>query len=156
MGSPETRPHRGDSLERGIQVSARLWLSAREGEYVFWGVDERDCAQREGGKTGLGFSPLVAEAWTVPLPAYVAEPLEVYMNGVPQTPGTDYVVRGRVLEFTKPLAQEGRLGFIRWASIFLGIAGTYRKHDSVDVIYEAGGRRQVAAGLPVVPPARPT
>lgn len=78
------------------------------------------------------------------------------MNGVPQTPGTDYIVRGRVLEFRKPLAQEGRLGFIRWASIFLGVAGTYRKHDSVDVIYEAGGSRQVAAGLPVVPPAHPT
>ena len=117
------------------------------------GVGERDGAQREGGKTSLGFGPAVAEAWTVPLPDYVPEPLQVYVNGVQQTPGTDYVVRGRLLEFTKPLAQEGRLGFIRWASIFLGIAGTYRKHDSVDVIYEAGGRRQVAAGLPVVPPA---
>jgi hypothetical protein len=94
----------------------------------------------------------VAEAWTVPLPDYVANPLEVYVNGVRQTSGTDYVLCGRVLEFRKPLAQEGRLGFIRWASIFLGIAGTYRKHDSVDVIYESGGRRQVAAGLPVVPP----
>ena len=152
MGSPETRPHRADSLERGIQVSPLLWLSAGEGEYVFWGVGERDCAQREGGKSSLGFGPAVAEAWTVPLPDYVADPLEVYVNGVPQRPGTDYAVRGRVLEFTKPLAQEGRLGFIRWASIFLGIAGTYRKHDSVDVIYELGGRRQVAAGLPVVPP----
>ena len=127
-------------------------MSAREGEYVFWGVRERDCAQREGGKTSLGFGPAVAEAWTVPLPDYVADPLEVYVNGVRQTPGADYVVRGRVLEFPKPLAQEGRLGFIRWASMFLGIAGTYRKHDSVDVIYEAGGRRHVAAGLPVVAP----
>jgi hypothetical protein len=97
----------------------------------------------------------VAEAWTVPLPDYVAKPFEVYLNGVLQTPGNDYVVRGRVLEFTKPLAQEGRLGLIRWASIFFGIAGTYRKHDSVDVIYEAGGRRQVAAGLPVLAPDTP-
>ena len=129
-----------------------MWLSAGEGEYVFWGVGERDCAQREGGKSSLGFGPAVAEAWTVPLPDYVADPLEVYVNGVPQRPGTDYAVRGRVLEFPKPLAQEGRLGFIRWASMFLGIAGTYRKHDSVDVIYEAGGRRHVAAGLPVVAP----
>ncbi|HYM64534.1 MAG TPA: hypothetical protein VES61_07630 [Gaiellaceae bacterium] len=97
----------------------------------------------------------MAEAWTVPLPDYVAKPLEVYVNGVLQTPANDYVLRGRVLEFTKPLAQEGKLGPIRWASIFLGIAGTYRKHDSVDVIYEAGGSRQVAAGLPVIPPDAP-
>ncbi|MGI8606199.1 MAG: hypothetical protein ACR2L0_03450 [Gaiellaceae bacterium] len=97
----------------------------------------------------------MAEAWTVPLPDYVVEPLEVYVNGVLQTPATDYVLRGRVLEFAKPLAQEGRLGFIRWASIFLGVAGTYRKHDSVDVIFEAAGGRQVAPGLPVVPPERP-
>ena len=93
----------------------------------------------------------MAEAWTVPLPDYVAEPLEVYVNGVPQTPWTDYVVRGRVLEFTKPLAQEGRLGFIRWASIFLGIAGTYRQNDSVDVVYDTGSRRVVASGLPLIP-----
>lgn len=115
---------------------------------------ERDGAQREG-EDSLGFGASVAEAWTVPLPDYVAKPLEVYVNGVLQTPANDYVLRGRVLEFTKPLAQEGKLGPIRWASIFLGIAGTYRKHDSVDVIYEAGGSRQVAAGLPVIPPDAP-
>jgi hypothetical protein len=32
--------------------------------------------------------------------------------------------------------------------MFLGIAGTYRQNDTVDVIYEAGGRRLVASGLP--------
>ena len=35
--------------------------------------------------------------------------------------------------------------------MFLGIAGTYRKNDSVDVVYESGGRRTVATGLPIVP-----
>jgi hypothetical protein len=118
-------------------------------------VAVRETVLSAGGKSSLGFGVAVAEAWTVPLPDYVAEPLEVYVNGVLQTPAEDYVMRGHVLEFTKPLAQEGRLGFIRWASIFLGIAGTYRKHDSVDVIYEAGGRRQVAAGLTVVAPGTP-
>ena len=44
--------------------------------------------------------------------------------------------------------------WLRWASIFLGVAGTYRKHDSVDVIYEVGGRRHVATSLPVAPPGR--
>jgi hypothetical protein len=29
----------------------------------------------------------------------------------------------------------------------LGIAGTYRKDDKVDIAYEAGGRKLVATGL---------
>jgi hypothetical protein len=88
------------------------------------------------------------EASRVALPAAVAFPLEVYVNGVRQERGRDFDVRGRELVFTKPLAHEGRLGFVRWLSIFLGFAGTYRKHDSVDVVYEVGGKRLVAAGLP--------
>ena len=48
--------------------------------------------------------------------------------------------------------REGRLGLLRWASMFFGVAGTYRKNDSVDVVYEAGGRRAVASGLPIIPP----
>jgi hypothetical protein len=92
------------------------------------------------------------ESWTVPLPAEAEEPFEVFVNGVRQEPGVDYSVSGRVLRFTKPLAREGRLGLLRWASMFLGVAGTYRKNDSVDVVYESGGRRTVAAGLPIIPP----
>jgi hypothetical protein len=81
----------------------------------------------------------------------VSEPFEVYVNGVLQQPGADYAVDGRVLRFLRPLAQEGKLGFWRWASITLGVAGTYRKHDSVDVVYTAGGRRAVATGLKPLP-----
>jgi hypothetical protein len=92
------------------------------------------------------------DAWTVPLPAEVEPPFEVFVNGVRQEPGADYVLSGRELRFAKPLAREGRLGPIRWLSMFLGIAGTYRKNDSVDVVYEAGGRRTVVAGLPIIPP----
>jgi hypothetical protein len=29
--------------------------------------------------------------------------------------------------------------------MLLGIAGTYRKHETVDVIYDVGGRRTVAS-----------
>jgi hypothetical protein len=95
------------------------------------------------------------EAWRVVLPPDVTEPFEVFVNGVPQRRGADYEVRGRELHFAKPLAKEGRLGPLRWLSIFLGVAGTYRKNDSVDVVYQAGGRRTVAAALPIIPPTRP-
>jgi hypothetical protein len=95
------------------------------------------------------------EAWIVPLPSSVQEPFEVFVNGVRQEPGVDYGVRGRELRFDKPLAKEGRLGTMRWLSIFLGVAGTYRKNDSVDVVYELGGRRTVATALPIIPPRGP-
>jgi hypothetical protein len=95
------------------------------------------------------------EVWSVPLPAGVTEPYEVFVNGVRQEPGVDYSAFGDVLRFSRPLAREGRLGLLRWASMFFGVAGTYRKNDSVDVVYEAGGKRVVASGLPIIPPAGP-
>ncbi len=109
-----------------------------------------------GVQDGLGFGGAVAEAWTVSLPEGVSRPLEVYVNGVRQEVGVDYDVAPGVLRFRRPLAQEGRLGWLRWTSIFLGVAGTYRKHDSVDVIYEVAGRRHVATGLRVLPPGAKT
>ena len=87
----------------------------------------------------------------VQLPADVAVPFEVFVNGVPQHEGSDFEVRGGTLVFDKRLAQEGRLGFWRWLSLFLGVAGTYRQNDSVDVVYEVDGQRVVATGLPLVP-----
>ncbi len=95
----------------------------------------------------------MAEAWIVPLPRDVREPFQVYVNGVPQARGVDYELDGRALRFAKPLAREGRLGALRWLSMFLGVAGTYRKNDSVDVVYEVAGMRRVASGLPIVPPS---
>jgi hypothetical protein len=88
------------------------------------------------------------EASRVALPHAVDTPLDVYVNGVRQEPGRDYRMVGRELVFERPLEQEGRLGPIRWLSIFLGFAGTYRKHDTVDVVYEVDGRKLVASGLP--------
>jgi hypothetical protein len=83
----------------------------------------------------------------VELPPAVPEEFEVFVNGVRQEPGVDYRVQGRTLVFTRQLHQEGKLGAARWTSIFLGVAGTYRKHDTVDVVYERGGRKTVATGL---------
>ncbi len=81
----------------------------------------------------------------------MTRPFEVYTNGVPQHEGTDYVVRDGCLYFDRELKQEGSLGLMRWTSIVLGIAGSYRQNDSVDVAYERDGRRVVAAKLPLEP-----
>jgi len=89
----------------------------------------------------------------VRLPRDVVRPFEVYVNGVPQREGDDFDVDGRTLVFNRELKTEGKLGFWRWTSIFVGIAGTYRQNDSVDVVYTRGGRRVVAAKLPLEPVA---
>jgi hypothetical protein len=86
----------------------------------------------------------------VDLPPNATGAFEVYVNGVRQREGLDFERRGTSLLFPRSLAREGRLGFWRWLSIVLGIAGTYRQNDSVDVVYEVGGRRIVATGLPLV------
>jgi hypothetical protein len=83
----------------------------------------------------------------IDLPPQVGGDFQVYVNGVPQQEGRDYEVQDRTLVFERPLGQEGRLGFVRWMSMLLGVAGTYRKNDTVDVVYELDGRRQVATGL---------
>jgi hypothetical protein len=87
----------------------------------------------------------------VTLPRGVGRSYEVYVNGVRQREGADFVREEGELLFRRSLAKEGKLGFWRWTSLFLGIAGTYRQNDSVDVVYEIDGRRVVATGLPITP-----
>ena len=87
----------------------------------------------------------------VRLPADVTRPFEVFVNGVPQEEDVDYEVMGGVLLFERELKTEGRLGVLRWASILVGLAGTYRQNDSVDVAYRVNGRSVVATRLPLEP-----
>ena len=93
----------------------------------------------------------MAERTRVQLPAGVAGEFQVFLNGVPQQHGRDFRREGNELVFDRRLAKEGRLGFWRWLSLFLGVAGTYRQNDSVDVVYELRGQKFVATGLPLVP-----
>jgi hypothetical protein len=92
---------------------------------------------------------VAAQASRVTLPRGIGSSFEVYVNGVRQHEGPDYVREAGEIVFARGLAKEGKLGFWRWTSLFLGIAGTYRQNDSVDVVYELDGRRLVATGLPI-------
>jgi hypothetical protein len=87
----------------------------------------------------------------VRLPPDLTRPFEVYVNGVEQVEDVDYEVQGRTLLFDRELRSEGKLGALRWLSMWVGVAGTYRQNDSVDVVYQRGGRRVVATKLPLEP-----
>jgi hypothetical protein len=86
------------------------------------------------------------------LPRGARAPLRVWLNGVEQAEGVDYTRRGDRLVFDRPLAKEGRLGLWNWLMLLLGVRGTYRKNDTVDVQYETGsGQTKLATGLDFEP-----
>src|SRR5581483_11837994 len=87
----------------------------------------------------------------VELPHHVRPPFEIFVNGVQQVEGRDYELVGSTLVFEREFAEEGKLSWWRWAMLFLGIAGTYRKHDSIDVVYTVNGRRAVSNLKPIRP-----
>jgi hypothetical protein len=87
-------------------------------------------------------------ATRVRLPVDVERPFQVFLNGVEQREGVDFVVRDGALVFERPLARE-KVGLGRWTSMVLGIAGSYGKDDSVDVVYAVRGQKRVAAKLPL-------
>ncbi len=78
-------------------------------------------------------------------------PFDVYVNGVLQVEGEDYDLIGSTIVFERQFAREGKLGWWRWALLFLGIAGTYRQHDSIDVAYTVNGRQAVSSLQPITP-----
>ena len=82
------------------------------------------------------------------LPREVRSPFEVYLNGVRQQLGSDYVVREGTLVFERDLRKD-RISGWRWLLGAWGI-GTYRQNDSVDVRYEAAdGSPRLAEGLEI-------
>jgi hypothetical protein len=84
----------------------------------------------------------------VRLPGEVRGPYEVYLNGVPQQLGNDYVVREGALVFERDLRKD-RISGWRWLLGAVGV-GTYRQNDSVDVRYEAAdGSPRVAEALEI-------
>jgi hypothetical protein len=85
------------------------------------------------------------------LPRDLTRPFEVFVNGVPQQEGVDFTVDGPSLLFERDLRTEGKLGFVRWAAIMIGVVGTYRQNDSVDVAYTRRGQKVVATKLPLEP-----
>jgi hypothetical protein len=55
----------------------------------------------------------------------------------------------REIHFFKPVRKESSIGWWRWLRLFLGIAGSYKQNDSVDVVCSVGGRLIHHVNLPI-------
>jgi hypothetical protein len=86
----------------------------------------------------------------VKLPAGAEPPFTVFVNGVEQRPGEDYSIEGREIVFTRPIIKE-KIGTGRWLAMYLGLWGTYRKNETVDVQFHRDGKVELVSDLPVVP-----
>lgn len=84
------------------------------------------------------------------LPEGAEEPIEVFVNGVEQRRGIDYEVKGGEIVFPRPILKESNLGFSRWAALYLGIFGTYRIHEAVDIHFQRGGQRETIADVRII------
>jgi hypothetical protein len=87
----------------------------------------------------------------VRLPRGSEPPYAVFVNGVRQAEGEDYRLRGGEVVFARPIVKEGKVGGIRWLAMLLGLFGTYRKHEVVDVEYRLRGETKLASDVEVVP-----
>ena len=86
----------------------------------------------------------------VKLPEGARPPLRVFVNGVRQEEGKDFRVVDGELHFPDRLLQkEGKIGWFRWTTMFLGLVGTYKQNDSVDVHWSQDGRDKVAVYLDI-------
>ncbi|MCD6015170.1 MAG: hypothetical protein K0R88_1254 [Solirubrobacterales bacterium] len=86
----------------------------------------------------------------VRLPRGAEPPIRVHVNGVEQREGRDYEIRGGEIVFARPIVKE-TVTKGRWMAMYLGLFGTYRKHEAVDVEYRLGGKTQLAADVEVIP-----
>ena len=93
----------------------------------------------------------VAVGRRVRLPARAERPITVYVNGVPQKEGEDYRIDRTEIVFKRPIVKEGKLGAIRWLSMLIGVVGSYRKNETVDVEYRVGDQVRLASDVRILP-----
>jgi hypothetical protein len=85
------------------------------------------------------------------IPRGARPPLKVYVNGVEQAEGADYRVRGREIVFSRPILKEEKLSGLRWLSMLIGVVGTYRKNETVDIEYQLRGEMKLASDVEILP-----
>jgi hypothetical protein len=85
----------------------------------------------------------------VKLPAGAEPPFTVFINGIEQGKGSYRIEAGEIV-FDRPIVKE-KVGTGRWLAMYLGIFGTYRKNETIDLQFTRGGKIELRSDLPVVP-----
>jgi hypothetical protein len=88
-----------------------------------------------------------------------ASEIEVFVNGIQQKSGDDYEIdtAERTVFFFKPIRKEAKLSGFRWFIMFIGIAGSYKQNDSVDIVCQTTeGTRKHHVNLPIEVLVEPT
>jgi hypothetical protein len=82
------------------------------------------------------------------LPAGAEAPYTVFINGVEQREGSDYEVRAGEIIFKREIVKE-KVGAGRWLAMYLGLFGTYRKNETIDLQFQRRGKVELRSDLPV-------
>ncbi len=82
------------------------------------------------------------------LPRGAEEPIRVHINGVEQRRGEVWNVRAGQIVFARPIIKESVSGG-RWLAMYLGLFGSYRKNEQVDVEYTLDGKTKLAADIQI-------
>lgn len=90
----------------------------------------------------------------VKLPAGAEPPFTVFINGIEQSAGADYSIEGGEIVFTRPIVKE-KMDAGRWLAMYLGLFGTYRKDEKIDLQFSRNGKIELIPDLPVVPYEEP-
>jgi hypothetical protein len=84
------------------------------------------------------------------LPAGAEAPYTIFINGVEQREGADYEMRAGEILFSRQIVKE-KVGTGRWLAMYLGLFGTYRKDETIDLQFQRGGKVELISDLPVLP-----
>jgi hypothetical protein len=84
----------------------------------------------------------------IELPPGAEAPYSVFVNGIEQREGVDYNVRAGEIVFTREIVKE-KVGTGRWLAMYLGLFGTYRKNETIDLQFHRGGKVELVSDLPV-------
>ena len=85
----------------------------------------------------------------VKLPAGAEPPFTVFINGVEQ-PKESYRIEAGEILFGRPIVKE-KIGTSRWLAMYLGLWGTYRKNETIDLQFTKAGKIELRSDLPVIP-----
>jgi hypothetical protein len=82
------------------------------------------------------------------LPRGAGEPIRVHINGVEQARGEVWDMREGAIVFTRPIVKES-VSTGRWLAMYLGLFGSYKKNEQVDVEYTLDGQTKLAADIEI-------